>query len=139
VHMSQQIGQEVKKMKELWGLPKRKVRHKMIDPAGVVKQPDPEKLELTPHAFRDVEFYTNLNDSIGLYKHFADKLSPELRKLFLKIFVGLATHSEINEFLAQHKTIPKIIGKNGYWWFRDLKNDEPRWKEALKKFIQSVL
>jgi len=139
IHFVQNVGNFIKHTSGEFGLPPKKVRNKLVDPYGRAKQENPEQIQMmTPHAFIDAEFYTNLNDSIQTFKYFADKMNENLRRLFFKIFIGIASNNEINTFLDENKTIPKIVGTKGYWWFRDLKNDPPRWRVAIKKFVDAV-
>lgn len=149
-HLVQNIGQFIKKTKIPFGLPPRKLRNKDVDPIGMLKSRETgEELGWAPHAFRDIEFYTNLGDAVNYFKHLVKEYGyEEHKRLFAKIFIGVATDKEVENFekdlgplheLIIHKDPDSLLTWTGYYWFAHLRKDPKRWKLAVSKFMQAVI
>lgn len=139
-HMVQGIGGITMELKEPFGLPPKTVRKKNVDPYGNIWGKGNEIEGEMPHESRDIEFYTNLEDAVGIYNYLIKKVPEELKKEFVKIFIGTGTEEEKTKFIEAVKAFPKIMNKGeGYWWFVNLKRrDEERWKLAVKRFMGMI-
>jgi len=123
-HVGQSYLQWLKGLSEPAGLPSRRVREKGVNPYGQPTQPPkrrrkPAKL---PHELLDVEFHTDLGDSIERYEQLVSKLSVrdlQLLKTFRR-FVGIEGPGDDRNF----KT----------WKARN----KGKWQKAVTEFIKAL-
>ncbi len=141
----------------LFGLPKKDIRTKEYHYSGMPLQ-EIEKSESEPrfsdfdsridHKLRDIEFFTNINDSVSEFKNFIEK-EPHFKNELAKMWVGLpnsyfklqsqhiknnATKNNLDYYLYQLET-------NYYTRepFKTLKSqDSEKYKQSVKVFWQNI-
>jgi hypothetical protein len=132
------------------GLPSSKLRTKQYDFLGSpVSSLGPDGINELQHSEIDIEFYTDLHDSIKTFMFHIPHILKGTRLEFLKCWVG-----EPNNFknLSQEKINNLGISKNyqiSYMGYVDsvnkvhspfdvLKNNSGKWKKAVKVFYDAV-
>lgn len=86
------------------GLPAERLREKGYTPSGVSRMNANEpRLE---HSLRDLEFYTNLADSVSVYRRVISKVPLYMRPQFLRSWValdGMLSQAEVIKAIQAHE------------------------------------
>ncbi|HVI40057.1 MAG TPA: hypothetical protein VM577_05305 [Anaerovoracaceae bacterium] len=125
-HLGQWALKDIKNLSVDVGVPGQKIRSKMVDVHGVPLFPsagDQEKR--IEHTRRDVEFYTNLKDSINNFSRAV--VNEKDPMAFAKYWVG-------EDPSYQSNTTPQPD-----YFFTSLKNTEPaKWRKAVFELFKIV-
>lgn len=115
-HMVQDFMKRIKSLKEWGGLPSKRMRDvKTVDPYGRPLSPGGEGS--VAHGLRDVEFYTNLADSVDDFKSAAAKLPPNTRRALFNTWIDASSVEnfenivlqEVNKSITQKLFGPKSL------------------------------
>jgi hypothetical protein len=128
------------------------IANKFIIAAQVVTR---ETLQ-TQHALRDIEFYTNLTDSVRDFQRIVGKFNPEIIPEFAKMWVGIPnnfieaffkqTYKDLADDYEQYKDhwtdhlekhAPKLVKQNPLFERLELFAPE-KYKKAVKEFFKAV-
>jgi hypothetical protein len=130
----QNIGMIIKNIRgNNWsGLPPRKIRHPDYDSLGYQREDPRHRGTSRSHELRDIEFYTNLHNSIKEFQRLAVKLPVELRDQFLRVFLGVSSGVEDVQDFSINLRGKLTINP----FFETLKRYDPRrWQLAVKRMI----
>ncbi len=155
-HMVQDYMKRMKALKEWGGLPPGRTRDtKTVDPYGIPLSPGSE----TPieHGLRDVEFYTNLADSVGDFKSAAARLPPSTHRALFNTWIDVSSPQdfqkivlqEINKSVTQKLFGPKSLVEimpdvvshvlTGRRFFVALKTNQfDKYRKAVSEFYKAV-
>lgn len=146
-HAVQTIIANSKKIKEQ-DLINKKIKNKSI------------MKEYDDHIHQNIEFYTNLTDSIEEFKQIRFKLPEMFHRILFELWIAAITPKKFFDFVKQNikqiqdvsvqvetmETIEEhtkndntsVIGKN-YLMFFQIKNKEPeKYKKAVKEFYKAI-
>jgi hypothetical protein len=143
-HYCQWLFSTLVNNKQIHGLPPKKVR------TNDVYLPQAKQAKV-PHSLRDIEFFTNLKDSIEKFKRDMTKINPSFKKEFAKMYVG----DKNNFFEVMHDDIEndkKLTSEQKEKEIKDLiafikprppfdvliKKDFNKWKLACKIFWKEI-
>jgi hypothetical protein len=118
LHMVQLYLKTVKDLQDLGGMPPRKLRERAYDFT------DPSKEE-APHSLQDIEFYTNLNDSVTRFRSVLPKFPATLHKMLFKTWIGQGSLEELERLTMQEYRRDKSLWQK---WFgaRNLREIMPQ-------------
>jgi hypothetical protein len=115
-HLGQSLLKSIRGLKEEAGLPSRSVRIPGVNPHGTPQKVIDDRREFmkekarwkkwpdarVPHALRDVEYHTNLQEDVRALREGLAKMPPTLRRLFFRFFVGeIQDRNVITEALSK--------------------------------------
>jgi len=156
-HLIQSFIRRAKGLLEMSGLPNRKMRtQEHYDEHG---HPTSSQSEGTiqQHQLTDIEFYTDLSDSIDSYKHIIKYVPSQMRRWFMKAWVGFYNPPTKRTDEVLSSAIAKATGRtpnpsqiqslnaalshiDSYGrFFRELRQFAPaKYQKAVKEFYKSV-
>lgn len=136
-HLVQEYLQRIKGLKEWGGLPPNKTRDtKQFDHLGnILNQPQ----KTVEHTLRDVEFYTNLTETIKDFYVVLFKYPTNLRKLLFNVWVGKNSLSELEKADKDIFLETKTYIDNAVHFFDSLKNNQfEKYKKAVAELYKAV-
>lgn len=103
-HLVQSYLHYGKAINEIGGLPSRKIRDKEYNPHGYsTTQQSQQRVE---HEKQDIEFYTDLTDSIEAFKENSRKIPKPLHKKFFLLWIGQKDLLDFkNDFVTYIKSL----------------------------------
>lgn len=125
IHLIQTAIARIKKLKELGGLPSKRLRDKGVDysgrpigPSGKETEEASYDKERVEHKLRDVEFYTRLSDTIHDFQRIVTYFPATLHRSVAKAWVGeipfSAVEQEINAHMEQQYALSRqMAGPQG--------------------------
>lgn len=124
----------------LGGLPSKKIRDTNIDPSGIIEKEDTYKEISDPsdsygrvkHELRDVEFYTNLSDSVEYFNKFKKYIPLQLHTYFALYWIDHISRKQFDEKL--HEFIRNYVYKK-----HDLDPKEYNYHSTADREINSIL
>lgn len=134
---------------DLAGLPPKKYRSKDLDIHGRPLARTDEKT-YAEHELRDIEFYTNLEDSIATFKNYSNYLDSDLKRELAKAWVGMPNafkdkrldqidNLNILEEDKERLTFEALRLSRPQYPFKTLRDkDENKWKLAVKIFWKEI-
>jgi DNA topoisomerase IB len=154
VHLSQDLLRGALRLKIQTGLPPMSVRQRKLDPSGHTR---PSMRELRrqhkrypessltysygprlKHPLRDIEFQSNLRDSVEEWRKSAAPMTPDQRREFLKFWVK-------GDHMGYHETGLPSVAFSASAIFRTLRAEargnkpkKDRWVAAVRLFVAAV-
>lgn len=123
-HVGQSLLGEIQGLPEIAGLPSKALRDPSVDPHGISQTTNKPQ---TDHALRDIEFHTDLTDSIRQFTRLVRSVRPHDRADALRQFVGLPPK---NLFVGEVPPDPH---------FRLWKAKAPdKWKKAVSELVKAI-
>ncbi len=152
--MIQSKLKELKNLKEIGGLPSKKIREKKYNPNGIPTNNSENRLN---HTLRDIEYTTNLSDRIFELKSVLDKFSNSLHNYIIKFFIDEITNAKLNaeimnkiqkmkpnqdiSLIEMEDLFPQEIKilLRGQNYFKILKeNNLSKYKQAVKDLYKAI-
>ena len=131
IHVQQEYYKNQYKINDLYGLPSIKIREKDKTPDGFSKY-DRNGINLNNraiHEFRDVEFYTWLNDEKRRFEQSYGNLPEALKEEAARAWVGLP--KRLKGDLAN-----KL--ESSIWFLMLMRSREEKWRKAVKEFWKTI-
>jgi hypothetical protein len=128
IHMVQLIGFYIRSTKDIIGLPPRAMKDNK-QPFAML--PGAKRIEESvSQELNDAEFYPSLMDAINKFARLASYIAPNLRREYLKSFIG-SHNVDVKLFPAD---IQPMIQTNNFFAALHQQNNK-KWKLAVKRFI----
>jgi hypothetical protein len=135
---------------DLAGLPGKKLRSEDYDYDGTYLRNNYPSNNVANHALRDMEFYTNLEDAINIFKRHIAYIPQHLKKSFMYAFIDMP-----NNFIADQKKViykkklnsEETLKEINYYYdigqpffaFKILHNEDiGKWKKAVSIFYTKI-
>lgn len=125
-HLGQWALKDIKDLNVYPGIPSKDLRDRSVDVHGNPTFPGPGQSEKRiDHTRRDIEFYTNLRDSISNFKAVVDKEKDPVA--FAKFWIGQ------NPTYKSHTT-----AKPDYFFSSLKRNDPAKWRKAVIELYKNI-
>ena len=132
-HESQHVGQDVLRvavgLQEVAGLPPADTRNLRYDPSGV--DPNSYHRQQQPHALRDIEFFTRIQDEVDDFVSMSVRIPPASRRRAMDVWTAFPVPP------VDKSEFGLVIRPREF--FSDLRSEQSaKWRRAVAEFVRGV-